>query len=209
MNEPSPSSLGTANLLNRLDGVIGLVEKFNDTPHPDPKGIEIRQQLQDLIAITTDLDDLATATRRNPSLSLTSLTETDLIHLRRIFSSISEITKECLVFLRPLKSTLEDILREKNTDFPILISREDPLERRPWYNETYQALQLRTEILHILLTAIHVLQHKNDTDDGGNLSTEARSLSTTLPYRIAVVDPKLHRVPAHTKLSVSENPILS
>ncbi|KAF2799625.1 hypothetical protein K505DRAFT_265415 [Melanomma pulvis-pyrius CBS 109.77] len=202
MYEPVASRLGTANLLNCLDGVLSLIEQFNKVPTPDPKGIELLEQVKDLVAVTTSLDDLATSERRNCSARLKSLSAADLVHLNRICSSTAELTQECPDFLDPLKSSLEVLLHERDTDAASFTSSEDLLGEQAWYDETYKALKLRTEVLQVLLAAINVLQYKNDTDDDGNLSAEARSFSTTLPYRIALVNPKLHNAPAHSITSL-------
>ncbi|KAF1999644.1 hypothetical protein P154DRAFT_600220, partial [Amniculicola lignicola CBS 123094] len=196
MYEPFASSLGTATLLKDLEDSQSLVGKYNDSPSPDPKGIELLEQLKDLAAITNLLDDLATGERRGSKTRWTSLSSSDHIHLGAICASIITLIQECSEFLDPLQSSLVDLVHERATVAVRFASSDILLEEQAWYEDVYQALRLRTEVLQVLLAAVHVLQYKHETDDDGNLSTKAQSYATTLPYRIALVTPKLQDVPA-------------
>lgn len=204
MYEPFASSVGTANLLKHLESSQSLVEKFNDVSNPEPKGIDLLEQLKDLIAVTASLDDLATKERRNSSAHLKYLSPSDLVHLHAICSSTATLTRECSEHLEPLQSGLEDLLHDRDSASARFKLSEDLLGEQAWYDETYQALRLRTEVLQVLLAAINVLQYKNDVDEDGNLSSTARSFATTLPYRIALVNSKLHDAPAQSITMVSD-----
>ncbi|KAF3767824.1 hypothetical protein M406DRAFT_328878 [Cryphonectria parasitica EP155] len=53
------------------------------------------------------------------------------------------------------------------------------------------SLQLRTEVLRILYNAIDLLQKKDDVEEDGNLSFEARGVASTLHYRIQSVQSRI------------------
>ena len=190
MYEPFASNLGTASLLKHLDGARRSIEKFNNVSSLEPEATDLLEQIKDLFAVTALLDDLATKERRNSSAHLTPLSAADLVHLHSVCGSTATMTQECVEFIEPLQSSLEDIIRER--DIIGCAAAESRLGSQAWYDETYEGLKLRTEVLRVLFSAINLLRHKNDTDEDGSLSAEAWSFASTLQYQIALVNPKLH-----------------
>ena len=195
----SVTSLGTAGLSKDLDGVRQSLERFNG-PDPEQETIDLLEEIKDLIDINASLHELATRERRNPSLHPGSASASDLVHLQAVFDGTAAITEECMVFVRAIQSSLNDIAYER--DVAGHTTRETMLGNQSWYNETCQALKLRAGVLRALFSAINVLQHKNDLDEGGNLSSEARSFASTLQYQIALVDSRIHATVAHAASAV-------
>jgi hypothetical protein len=187
MHEPFASNLGTASLLKHLDLAHTAVEKFNDVLDPEPEATDLLEQIADLVVATVSLDDLATRERRNSSANRSHLSAADRLHLRSVCSSTATMTQECVEFIQPLRSRLEDIRGIMGS-----ATVESRLESQDWYQETYEGLKLRTEVLRVLFSAINVLLHKNDTDEDGQLSNAALSSASALQYQIGVVNPKLH-----------------
>lgn len=188
MDEPFASSLGTASLLKHLGNARRAVDKFSDdVSDPEPEATDLLEQITDLVVATVSLDDLATRERRHSSPHRTRLLPADLLHLRSVVSSTATITQECVEFIEPLRSRLEDVRGIMGS-----ATAESRLENQAWYQETYEGLKLRTEVLRVLFSAISVLLHKNDTDEDGQLSNEASSSASALQYQIGVVSPKLH-----------------
>ncbi|KAF4628455.1 hypothetical protein G7Y89_g9692 [Cudoniella acicularis] len=188
MYEPFANNLGTASLLKHLNGARRSVEKLNDASSLESEVTDLLEQIKDLIAVTASLDDLATAERRfsKPSSPLSAV---DLVHLHSVCGSTATLTQECVEFVELLHSGLEDVIRER--EIIGWATTDSRLGSQPWYNELYEALKLRTEVLQVLLLAINLLRYKNDTDDDGNLSAEARSYASRLQYQIVLVSPKL------------------
>ena len=199
MEEPFASSLGTTGLLKHLKIALVTVEKFNDISEPETRAADLLEQLKDLVAITTSLDDLAAGERRGSSIHLKSSSVTDLLHLHTICECTSEIVSGCDNDIESLHSSLEEILRARH-DVGYL-TPENRLDQQAWFDDIYQILQLNADVLQILCVAINLLYHKNDTNYDGNLSNEAATYASTLQYRIALVKPKLQN--AH-KRSISE-----
>ena len=195
----SVDSLGTANLSRDLDGVQRQLESL-DASDAEQEATDLLEQIKDLIAINTSLNELATRERRNPSVYPGSASASDIVHLQSVLDAVAATINECTVFAKAIQSSLNDIARGRNAVG--FVTHETTLKNQSWYDETYQALKLRTEVLKTLCSAVHVLQHKNNTDENGNLSIEARSSATTLGYQIALVDAKLLATEAHTVLTV-------
>ena len=61
----SVDSLGTANLSRDLDGVQRQLESL-DASDAEQEATDLLEQIKDLIAINTSLNELATRERRNP-----------------------------------------------------------------------------------------------------------------------------------------------
>jgi len=201
MSEPfvnSVNGLGTASLLRDLGIVQSCLERF-DISSPESEAIDLLVQIKDLVDVTALLDGLATRERRNPSAQRKSLSASDLVHLHSVCSSAAAITQECAGIIGPLQSNLKRIAHERDVGYTTPESR---LGDQAWYDETYQALKLRTEVLRVVFSSINLLHHKNDTDEDGHLSAEARSSASTLHYWIALVDPKLHITDKRSKIAV-------
>ena len=199
----SVNSLGTASLSRDLDGVQRSLERLNGSD-PEQEATDLLEEIKDLVDINASLHELATRERRNPSLYPGSASPSDLVHLQSVFDGTSAITEECTVFARAIQSSLNDIVHER--DAVGYTTRETMLRNQSWYDETCQALKLRAELLRALFSAINVLQHKNETDENGNLSSEARSFASTLQYQIALVDPKIHAADTHAASAVCSKP---
>jgi len=187
MDEPFASSLGTASLLKYLDGAHRAVERFNNVSNPESEATDLLEQITDLIVATVSLDDLAKRERRYSSPHLPHLSPADLLHLQSVCSRTATMTQECVEFIEPLRSRLEDVRGIMGS-----ATAESHLKNQAWYQETYEGLRLRTEVLRVLFSALNVLLHKNDTDEAGQLSKEALSSASALQYQIGVVSPKLH-----------------
>lgn len=190
----SVNSLGTASLSRNLDGVQQCLESLHGSD-PEQEATDLLEVVKDLVDINASLNKLATKERRNPSIYLGSASASDIVHLQSVLDGIAATIDDCTVFARAIQSSLEDIAKHRAADS--LPTREFRLGNQPWYNETCQALKLQTEVLKTLLSAINVLQHKNETDENGNLSFEARSFASTLQYQIALVDPKIYAAETH------------
>jgi tetratricopeptide (TPR) repeat protein len=197
MYEPFVNNLGTASLLEHLERARRSIEKFNDVSNPEREAIDLLEQLKDLIAVTTSIDDLATRERRTSSTRLKRLSAADLVHLQSVYDNTAIITQECVEFIEPLRPRLEDIIGFATAD-----SR---LGAQSWYNEIYLGLKLRTEVLRVLFSGINLLLLKNDTDEDGQLSPEGRSFASTLQYQIALVKPKLNHVQNYNTTLVCPN----
>jgi hypothetical protein len=184
MYGPLASNFGTAGLRKSLGGALSSIEKFNDVERPEPQGTDLLEQIRDLLDVTISLDDLATRHRRN-LLPKRSFSATDLLHLESLGGNVATITQECMDLSDTLQSSLKDITHERD------IHTHPGLGEQVWYDETYQALRLRTETLRVLLSAINLVDHKDDADEDGSLSNDAQSFASTLQYQIALLKPKL------------------
>jgi hypothetical protein len=184
MYGPLASNFRTAGLRKSLEGALSSIEKFNDVDHPGPEGTDLLEQIKDLLDVIISLDDLATRRRRN-LVPTRSFSTTDLLHLETLGSNVATITQECMDFSDTLQSSLKDIIHGRDT------TTETRLSEQVWYDDTYQALKLRTETLRVLLSATNLVDHKGDVDEDGNLSNDAQSFASTLQYQIAVLKPKL------------------
>ena len=191
MSDPfahSINSLGTVGLLNDLDGAQRLLEGLNSSSS-EVEATDLLEQIKDLLDITASLNGLATRERRKPSPYLGLFSASDLVNLQSVVSNATTIIEECSMFARALQSSLKDIAHER--DAVGYATPESHLRNQAWYDETYQALKLRTEVLRVLFSAINLLHLKNDRKDDDDISAEARSLASTLHYQIALVDPKV------------------
>jgi hypothetical protein len=195
----SVNSLGTASLLRDLDGVQQCLESLHGSD-PEQEATDLLEEIKDLVDINASLNKLATKERRNPSLYLGSASASDIVHLQSVLDGVAVTIEECTVFAGAIQSSLKDIAHERAAVG--FTTRETRLGNQSWYDDTCQALKLRTEVLKALLSAINVLQHKNETDENGNLSSEARSLASTLQYQIALVDPKIYAAETHAVSAV-------
>lgn len=189
--ENNISSLGTAHLLVDLNAAQRSLETFNALS-PELEATDLLEQVKDLVNITASINDLAIRSRRNSSSYLESLSASDLVHLHSVLVGTASVIEECTMFIRAVQSSLKDVSQERNAVG--YVTPESRLRNQAWYNETYQALKLQTEILRLLFSAINLLHHKNDTDEHGKLSAEARSFASTLHYQIELVYPKLHAI---------------
>jgi len=181
------TNLGTANLLKILLTARISVEKILE-----PEAIDLLEPIKDLTVVTSSFHELASKERRNPSSQLTLLSSTDQFHLHSIIGSTSTMIQGCLELINHLQTWVADfnIIYERNTTKPLLADQG-------WFEEISQVLPLHTEILQILLSAANLLYSKNDTDDDGNLSAEAGSLSSTLNHQIALIKPRLENANEH------------
>jgi len=185
MHEPFASSLGTTGLLKHLEIALSSVQKFNDISNPENEAADLVEKLNDLIDVTSSLDDVATRERRGSSIYLKSVSATDLVHLHSICACTATLIHGCNDDIESLHSSLGEILHTRSAIG--YVTTENRLGNQAWYDETYQILNLYADILRILYLAINLLYRKNDTDEDGNLSSEAASHSSSLQYRIALV----------------------
>ncbi|KAL2024434.1 hypothetical protein VTK56DRAFT_8245 [Thermocarpiscus australiensis] len=189
MGEPFASSIGTANLLRHLDNVNTLLERYNTISGPEPRATDLLEQVKDLAAVTSELDNISVRERRR-SAHLRSFSAADLVQLHSVCNCAAEVIQECIEFVEPLRSSVEDILHEQESlGYTAAAHR---LGDQAWYDDIFEALKIRTDILQILFSAISLLHQKNDGDEDGNLPAEARSLASKLQYQIAFINPKLH-----------------
>ena len=195
----SVNSLGTASLSRDLNGVQQSLESL-DGSNLEQEATDLLEEIKDLVDINSSLNKLATRERRNPSVYPGSASASDLVHLQSVLDGIAATIEECAVFARAIQSSLNDITHER--DAVGYTTHETRLGNQSWYDETCQALKLRTELLKALFSAINVLQHKNETDENGNLSSEARSFASTLQYQIALVEPKIYAADTHAVSAV-------
>ena len=195
----SVKSLGTVSLSKDLDGVQQSLESL-DASNPEQEATDLLEQIKDLVDINASLNKLVIRERRNPSFHPGSASASDLVHLQSVLDGIAATIEECTVFAKAIRSSLNDVTHER--DAVGYLMDEARLENQSWYDETCQALKLRTEVLKALFSAINVLQHKNETDENGNLSSETRSFASTLQYQIALVDPKIYAAETHAVSAV-------
>jgi hypothetical protein len=191
------TSLGTAALLQHLDGVLASIQRLAAEQPPDPKTTQFVEQIKDLVAITSSLDDTATSGRRQLIHSLV-LSEGDIIQLQRLASGVTTAVQECTGSIDTLQSTLLDLVRERDSNpyFPGKVA----LGKQDWYNDLLHTMRLQTEALRLLLSAINLLYQKNDLDEDGHVSLAARSLSSTLQYQLAHLNQEKQAVgPQHRK----------
>ena len=202
----SANSLGTASLSRDLDGVQQCLENL-DGSNPEQEATDLLEEIKDLVDINASLNRLATKERRKPSVYPGPASASDLVHLQAVLDGIAATIEECTVFARAIQSSLNDVAHERGVDG--YMTRETRLGNQSWYYETCQALKLRTEVLKALLSAVNVLQHKNDIDENGNLSSEARSFASTLQYQIALVGPNIYAAETHAVSAVcSESKVI-
>lgn len=187
--ETTVNSLGTATLLEKLVAAKRVLEDVSASS-PELEATYLLEQIKDLVEITASIHELSTKRRRNPSVNVGSLSASDLIHLHSVLYGTATTTEECKVSVRALECALNRIATERSTAG--CVKPESRLGSQPWYNETYQSLKLRTEVLRLLFSAINLLYHKHDTDENGTLSATARNFASTLQYQITLIDPKLH-----------------
>jgi hypothetical protein len=203
MGEAFANGLGTSNLLRHLDNVTASLEGYNTISGPEPSATDLLEQIKDLVAVTSELDNLSVRERRRYSQSA-SLSAADLVQLHTVCNCTVEVTQECVGFVEPLQSSVQDILRERDS----LGYTPDGhrLGDQDWYDDICEALRIRTGVLQILLSATYLLLHKNDKDDAGELSTEAWSLASKLQYQIAFINPKLHNSRERNTAVVRQSP---
>jgi hypothetical protein len=183
------NSLGAGSLLRDLQVALSALEKLN-VPVAEPEVTSLIEQIGDLVDIVRSFDHLATKERRHPSVQLEYRSADGLLHLQSVLDSTAAIIDECALFIRPLQSSLEVIAHER--DAAGYITTESRFDNQAWYDETYQALRLLTEVLRALFTAIDLLRYQHDTDKNPQ-SLEARSsTSTQLHFQIGLVEQKLH-----------------
>ncbi|KAF2096176.1 hypothetical protein NA57DRAFT_78947 [Rhizodiscina lignyota] len=184
-------NFGTAVLLKHLTDVRSSVEKLINL-NSEPEATNLLEQIKDLIAVTTSIDDLATQERRKSSEYLRLLSPKDHVYLQSVNSSTAAIVQDCVELIEPLRGGLDDLRSTREREAVEIIYQDSRLAEFGWFRETFQDLQLRTAVLQVMLSAMNFLRHKNDTDEEGNISAEARSLASMLQYEIASVKPKLH-----------------
>jgi hypothetical protein len=191
MSNLIPASFRTSALLQRLDGVLGSIEKLSGEQQPDSKTTEFVVQIKDLVAITGSLDNTATSTRRQP-FHHRALSEGDIIQLQRLVSTVTTTVEECTEFTDILQSALQDLITEKvsNPYLPAKVA----LGNQDWFEEWLLTMRLQTEALQLLLSAINLIHQKNDIDEDGYMPSEAQSLASTLQYQLAHLSQKQQTV---------------
>jgi len=178
-------------LLQRLDNVLSSIEKLAGEQPPDSKTTEFVEQIKDLIAITSSLDDTATSIRRQPFYPR-ALSEGDIIQLQRLTSTVTTTVEECTDSIDTLQSALLDLITEKasNPYSPAKVA----LGNQDWFGESLHTMRLQTEALQLLLSAINLVHQKNDLDEDGYMLSGVRSLASTLQYQLAHLNQKRQSV---------------
>lgn len=191
----SVNGLGTADLLSELNSALETLEALH-TLNSESEAADLIEQIKDLVDITAALNDLATRERRNPSLYPGAFSAADLVHLQSIVRGVAMMAEECTMFTTALRASLNNISHErKEAGYP---TPESQFRNQMWYDETFYALKLRTEVLRVLFSAINLLQHRGDEDEDDNLSKKTRSLASTLHYQITVVETNLRSANDHS-----------
>jgi hypothetical protein len=187
MSNSIQASFRTSALFQCLNGVLSSIEKLAGEQPPDSKTTEFIEQIKDLLAITSSLDDTATSTRRQPFHHQTLL-EGDNIHLQRLVSTVTTTVEECIESIGILQSALLDLITEKTSNpyFPAKVA----LGNQDWFEECLSTMRLQTEALQLLLSAITLVYQKNDLDEDGYVPSEARLLASTLQYQLAHLNQK-------------------
>lgn len=185
------ASFRTSALLQRLEGVLSSVERLAGEQPPDSKTTEFVEQIKDLIAITSSLDDIATSTRRQPFYPR-ALSEGDIIQLQRLANTVTTTVEECTESIDTLQSALLDLITEKTSNpyFPGRVK----LGNQDWFEESLLTMRLQTEALQLLLSAINLVHQKNDLDEDGCMPSEAQLLASTLQYQLAHLSQKRQTV---------------
>jgi len=195
--------LGASGLLKDLRGVQDALETISATTTAadhEPELPRSLEQVGDLIDIVQSFNELATQERRNPSVHQKFRSANALLHLQSVLDSAAAILDECALFIRPLQSGLESIADQREAAG--YVTTESRLEHQPWYEETLQALQLLTELLRALSTAIDLLQYQHGTNDDVQLLEARSSTSTQLHFQIGLVEQKLHFDGPHNTIAV-------
>lgn len=188
MGGPSANRVGTAYLLSYLDNVQGLLERYNADSAREPRAIDLLEQIKDLSAITSDFDAISVSKGRRLA-QIGALSTANLVQLQSVCNSAADVTQECSEFVGPLQSGLLHILRDRDNRGHV--SPTPRLGEQTWYDEIFEALEIRTDVLQMLFCSVNLLHHKNDRDAEGNLPTETRSLASKLQCQIAFINPKL------------------
>lgn len=191
MFEPFASHLGLPSLLDHLDDVLSAAKKLNTLSSTKTEAADLIQLIKDLIHIVTSLNDLTTRERRRASARVTSLAEADLIQLQRICTSTAAIALECLELLGVLEPNLTALAGSREDQSrPV----EEYLEDQAWYDDIFQSLKLRADVIRILDLAINLLCRGSGTSGSAGSSSGASgspSLLSTLNYYITSFTPKL------------------
>jgi hypothetical protein len=184
-------NLGAGILLKSLQIIRSVLENLN-VSGSEPEVASLVELVSDLIDIAQSFDQLATKERRHPSIQLKiqSQNASSLLHLRAVLDSTAAIIDECTPFIRPLQPSLEALSHERNVTG--YVENENRLEYQAWYAETYQALNLFTELLRTLFTAINLLQYQDDTDEDMQSLKNRSATATQLHYEITLVEQRLH-----------------
>lgn len=177
--------LGARSFLHDLNAAKTVIEGFKTTDAAPEVIINLAQQIGDLIYIASSFDDVATTERRNPSAHATLHSAGELLHLESVLQSTAAVIRECTTFIQVLRSTVEAVTRDSGEG--VATTSETHLENQVWYEEVYQGLRLRAEVLGALSTAMDLLY---DTDDTVQ-SLETRPLASKLHFQVTLVEQAL------------------
>ncbi|KAI0443815.1 hypothetical protein F4803DRAFT_561327 [Xylaria telfairii] len=177
--------LGARSFLHDLNAAKTVIGGFKATNAVPEVIINLVQQIDDLIYIASSFDDVATAERRNPSAHATPPSVGELLHLQSVLQSTAAVIRECTTFIQVLRSTVEAVTRD--SDEGVATTNEPQLENQVWYEEVYQGLRLRAEVLGALSTAIDLLY---DTDKTVQ-PLETRPLASRLHNQVMLVEQTL------------------
>jgi hypothetical protein len=180
--------LGASRLLKDLEAALGALENLN-LSIAESEVTSLVEQIGDLIDIVRSFQSLATAERRNPSVHLKIRSASGLLHLQSVIDSTAAIIDECSPFIQTLQSIVERIVHER--DEAGYIASDSHLGDQAWYHETYQVIKLQTEVLRALFTAIDLLYHQYDSNEGDQSFEKRSSTSTQLHYQIGLVEQRL------------------
>jgi hypothetical protein len=185
------ASFGTATLLQHLEGVLTSIRMLAGNPPLDSKTTEFVKQIEELVAITSSLDDTTTSSRRQPY-HTGAWAEGDIILLQRLTRCMTTVVQEFTEFAGILQSAVGDLSKEKISN--PFSPEKAALSNQDWFEEWLQTTRLQTEALQALLSAFNLIYQKNDLDDEGHMPVEAQSLASTLNYRLALLREELKTV---------------
>ncbi|KAI0399143.1 hypothetical protein F4802DRAFT_603270 [Xylaria palmicola] len=189
MSIPLITNVGTARLLVHLKRARQFMTEFINNSGPDCGGVELEEQLKDLIAVIQLIDEVATRERLGPSTSAKVPSAADVLLSQSACTSIAIVNQECIEFLEPIQSALEDYSHDRS--HAGYTSSNSHLSSEPWYEELRDALKIRANVLRLLLTAIELLCMRNEQHVDDSLSAKAQSLASTLQYSIVLIEPQL------------------
>ncbi|KAI1285627.1 hypothetical protein F5Y03DRAFT_407018 [Xylaria venustula] len=178
--------LGTRRFLGDLRTVQSVLETLKVPAAELEVTAILSEQIGDLIDITISFDDVATMERRKPSVHARPHSAGGLLHLESVVRSTAAVIGECTLFIQILQSTIEAVTRASSET--LYTTTETYLENQGRYEEVYEDLQLRAEVLRALFTAKDLLYHGQDASH----SLETRSsVSTQLHYQIGLVEQRI------------------
>ncbi|KAI1108264.1 hypothetical protein F5Y14DRAFT_436850 [Nemania sp. NC0429] len=200
---PSPASttslslslhqFGTELLCQSTDKLIKALLPFKDVVAPQKQVLKLFFQAQELDRVSHELQRLANEHRfAGRSTSSIELPTVDAFQSQtgQLWYSISLVGEQCSL------GTIDSLLiRIDKIDHPYVeTSRlQLPIVDLMWYDQTFRALKVQTDTLHVLEMAIALVDLMNNVNDKGELPhpNQMRDMTSTLQSCIASLKPKL------------------